>query len=245
METIIVIPAADVTENSYELLKRLLNSITVNNIPNEVVVCFDGCREEFVEHFALNYNINPLVNRGNRKNFAGNSNMGLKYARDNNKHVLLVNQDCVLPDLKSFENIYGEGLVSATQVKLSGDILGELNKLNNTEFAKQSHYKVTGFCLFINNTVLNTVGFLDEVNFPASMDDDDYCLRTLLAKLPVETVNVHVHHEISACGAYTDETLGINYPKFKKKYGIPEEIAHADCNKWVLDREAGTLNETN
>jgi len=238
--TCLVIPSADATPESPDLLDSLLWSIESQAIHNSypVIVCFDRVHTNFIHHFTDKYPfIDAITNSGNRLNFARNSNRGLRRAFFHyNDHAIVVNQDTMIPSKQFLDQICGEGIVSPQQVTLDGtkeEKLALLNKMNEEqEESRQQHNKLVGFFLFMNKQVMSKVGFWDE--YFITFEDDDYSCRTLLAGFPVETVGYMVHHEVSKCGAYDGYGLQLNFAKFKYKWSIPPEIEHLDCNPWII-----------
>lgn len=231
----IIIPVADVAENSQLYLEGLLKSMS--DFPEPTVVCFDGCKEQFVWHFKDSFNIIPLVNSGKRKNFAGNANLGLRFAYSMGQPGIVVNQDCILPSWDHFKKFTGDGLIVASQVMVCSlpATTEEIEKLNESQFEfpmRMRIKKATGFCLGLSSALMEKVGFFDEY-FISTFEDDDICARALLAGFPIEHVDIKVHHYVSKCGSYDANRLGVNLSKFKTKWNIPAEVEHADFNAWI------------
>ena len=237
----IVIPVADIVVQAQDLLEGLLYSIEQQQITDiaNVYVCFDQCREEFVENFIRRYTfIKAVVNTGNRLNFTGNVNLALRPIRAKGESALIVNQDCVLPSrdlISTFTKITG-GIVSAAQVTLCKEPpidytdLQLLHASQPKQVDLTEQLKVTGFCLYIPSQILQDVGVLDEY-FKAGFDDDDYCARVRLRGYKVYQSNINVHHYVSRCGAYTD--LSVPLGKFYFKYSIPYTVEHKDFAQWI------------
>lgn len=238
--TAIVIPVADIAPQSTQLLEALLFSIEQGGyLPDySVIVCFDACRDAFVQKFCEKPWVIPVINRGNHKNFAGNCNDGLRKAFEMGMDAVAVNQDCVLPERKYFDRIHGEGIVVPTPVQICKEVpiddsdLEKLNSSQTDQLQKTPHDKLIGFCMYLSRPLMEKVGFFDE-SFKATFEDDDICARALLAGLPVEHVNVNVNHYVSRCGSYDNNRLQINLFKFRAKWSIPDEISHGEFNKWI------------
>lgn len=241
--TAIVIPAADVVPDADKLLQALLYSIERQKIHEtfSVVVCFDSCKPGFAGHFQKQFPfIEAVINHGNRLNFAGNVNRGIRYAcRSGSVGVLCVNQDCVLPLSYSVEAISGEGIAVATPVNvcreppLTEADLAALYASQPSEIVRTPHKKLIGFCMYLSPALLDKVGLFDESTFKATFEDDDICARALLAGFPVEHVNVNVHHYGSRCGAYDGELLWLSSVAFRRKWQIPLDVEHAQFNEWI------------
>lgn len=245
--TAIVIPAADVVADADKLLGALLDSIKIQKINDKfpVLVCFDGCQPEFVDFFVHTYPfIDPVLNTGNRSNFAGNANRGMRRAHQVlSTGALVVNQDCILPDLKTVEQITGEGIAVPSPVNvcaeppITEEELAKLNALQPETPERASHTKLTGFCMFFSKELMDKIGYFDEF-FKATFEDDDVCARALLAGFPVEHVNVAVHHYGSRCGSYDPQALSITLAKFVNKWSIPAGLQHLDFNQWIVSNHS-------
>jgi len=237
--TAIVIPAADVVPDAANLLGGLLFSLEkgdyIDHYP--VYVCFDACAPEFVQAFVKNFPwIRAVINIGNRRNFAGNANLGLREAKSD---AVVVNQDCVLPNRKYFDKLRGRGIVvpvSSVIVKEPPLEQADLNLLNSKQVEEpqySQHLKLIGFCMYLSKELQDKVGFFDE-SFLATFEDDDICARALLAGFPVEHIStLFVHHYGSRCGAYDGARLAINLMKFRVKWQVPVAVAHADFNAYI------------
>lgn len=240
--TSIIIPCTDIIPDGAQLLDALLFSITHGGVDYPVAVCYDACSDSFVQAMQLKYpQVHPLINTGNRLNFAGNANVGLRWAYAKGDNAIVVNQDCILPSKKHVDRISGAGLAVPTAVKVCGEPpisaadLDLLQAQQSEVFMWTPQVKLIGFCMYFDHTLMTKVGFFDE-SFKASFEDDDICVRAALAGFPVEHVNVAVHHYVSRCGAYDGQRLQVNLIKFKHKWGIPDEVTdHAGFNQWILD----------
>lgn len=255
-DTAIIIPATDIKgEKSEQQLSRLLTSIEQGKWDGDTIVCFDACEEDFVEDFCKKFPfILPLSHRGNRLNFARNSNRGLRYACGIlDKHALLVNQDTALPSLRFLEQLRGEGITSPHTYDLnaySGDKEGDVEILDEeSEKAGGTRDKVFHkfpfYAPFINKAVMQKIGFLDGV-FVATFEDDDYITRALLAGFTCEIVDIKIYHEgsnidtsqpgwQSASGSYNAARLGWNLNKYGTKYQVPKDIGHDLMIPWILE----------
>lgn len=240
MTTAIVIPVADVSNKSTELLDQLMQSIDSQKIYEEfpVYICYDSCADRFIEYFQLKYPYTiPVINSGNRLNFAANINRGLRIVRDLGYNALAVNQDTILPDLKYLKQISGEGIVSPKQVCIDEDpkdILNKLNKSQESVVRYSNQTKLTGFCMFLSNKVLKQIGLFNE-SYIATFEDDHICALALIADIPLQEVSIKVHHFISKCESYNLERLGDNTVKFRAIWGIPANITHLKFNEYIKD----------
>ncbi len=253
----LLVPVWDGYPQAKEDLHNLLKSLELGAYQEyfRVLVQLDGCHRIFEHEFKSQYKDFEFHNHtGNPRNYTGNSNLGLRRARVENVGSLLVNMDCVMPSFEAFSPLISfseTSLVSAQTSQTTGDLTERVLELtrrsknpNFTNVMDIPGNKFAGFCYWIPPQILQKIGVLDE-SFVASMDDDDYVVRSLLAGFEayVSSVNVeHVGSHIdqvsfggSRSGAYSMDSLGLHYQKYKIKYSIPPNIAHSDCIKWVLD----------
>ena len=242
--TALIVPAADLAPKSTEMLEGLLWSIERGEYSDwPVVVCFDACREPFVHHFVRKYpDIMAIANNGNRKNFAGNANLGLRYAHKQlNTGAVVVNQDCVLPHSRFLKHLEGAGVAVPSAVSLCREPpidawdLQVLDDNQSDGAIRTPHKKLVGFCMFLSKELMDKIGYFDE-SFIASWEDDDICARAVIAGFPVEHVNINVHHYVSRCGAYDGNRLAINLLRFRDKWQVPLDIEHAGFNQWISEK---------
>lgn len=256
--TAIVIPACDIKDNNRQDLDELLNSIengdyfpcfsgpsrgeAVDGV-SSVVVCFDGCKEEFVDYFTFKYKwIHSIWNQGNRLGFTNNSNQGLKYAHQKlNDSVFLVNQDCVLPSWKYLKLVEGKGLATPSSREVETYLELDNQPRNPKRIPTQ---RFAFYCTFIAKEVMTKIGYLEPL-MKTIFSDDDYCLRALLAGFPVEIVDIAIfhkgtHHDTtkegsSRSGAYEIDDLGIGLLQYKTKWSVPNHVDHDSIISWVME----------
>lgn len=234
----IVIPATDIKEEvSEKQLTNLLSSIVAWEERPFIVVCFDACSKQFIKRFTNKFPfIIPLTHSHQRLNFARNANIGLEWAHRAGLSALLVNQDCILPEVITLIELCRGDIVSAAPTK---DDL----KIEKLEY-KEVRHKFPFFCVYIDYKVMDKIGFLDG-SFISTFEDDDYITRALLAGFKCKQSSIKVIHEgsfidssgdwESASGSYNARRLGINLVKYKTKYQVPPEVGHEECIKWILD----------
>lgn len=252
----IVIPAADTAKDSTILLDNLITSIDSHKLHERypIYICYDACKDSFIEYFQLKYPfINPILNNGNRLNFARNSNNGLRKAHSEGHGAIVVNQDCILPSVSYFKELERKGVCSPTQACLTEAIepinsewLTNLEKEQPDSLTHTEHNKVTGFCMSISKELMDTVGYFIE-SYYSTFEDDHMCAAALISGFPVEQSSIKVHHYISKCGSYTDKNaylLQDAHLKFRKFWSIPRDpnIVHAPSkeehkqyNQWIKE----------
>lgn len=238
----IVIPACDVKPCNKDDLDNLLTSLI--EFPGLVVVCFDGCHENFVKYFEKKFPfIHTLWNTGNRLNFTRNSNLGLRFAHKYaNSGVFLVNQDCVLPSYEFLKEVEGPGLSTPQAIELlEGQ---DINKLQPEKFERETlSNKFPFYCPYFSKELLDKIGYLDGA-FKVVFSDDQYILRTMLAGFPVESVNVKIVHKgsyhdtnkegTSRSGAYGSMDLGQSFMQYRIQWQIPNDISHDMIIPWCI-----------
>ena len=228
--TSIVIPACDIRQNNKEDLENLLTSVSPSFFRgwDQVVVCFDGCKEEFVDYFRQKFPfIHVIWNRGNALGFTNNSNMGLRFVRNELKSgAFLVNQDCVLPAWEHLSKVIGEGLATPMTTDNIDLLTNQPKEVVKTRLTN----KFAFFCPYFSYNLLKDVGLLDP-DLKVLFSDDCYVFKTLLhGKYPVESVNIYIHHkgshiEIkegweSKSGSYKNHDLGIGLLQYRLKLGM-------------------------
>lgn len=261
----IIVPVADTNERCKGYLDNLLTSIRAGGYYQNnyhTILAFDNCSEDFQNYFKEKYKGDFIVAIDNRNpknlNFCANANSGLRIAYqaavstgDIDANFVILNMDTALPRHDVFSKVFGAGLSFPTPVD---DLTGvQLTKSSEETLAKSgwepqrtSVTKFSGFCMCLSYKLVEKIGMMDE-HFPGSFNDDDACVRALLAGFPVEVVSVDVHHEIkdraepSNTGAYDHAELGLGLQKFRRKWSIPHYIQHEQFNNWIVDNH--TWNE--
>lgn len=239
MSISIVIPIADIRPNNKQDLEELLDSIEPEKFA-AVVCCYDSCEEEFIEYFSTKYGFtHSLINRGNRLNFSRNSNVGLRWARKEvGGHIMLVNQDCILPSYDLLAQIPGEGLSSPkSSPTLDGPNTGSRTRLTN------AHFPFYAPCF--SEKVIDKVGFLAEP-LKKLFSDDDYCARVLLeGSCPLEMVDITINHKgshidtsqewESRSGTYNQNDLTLGLDQYRKRWNLMS-TSHDAMIKTILEK---------
>lgn len=221
--------------------------------PYEIVLVDDGSEEEtkeYVERFSKIVGCR-LYRNESAIGYTKSANIGLKAT--NADYVILLNSDTIVTDawvekmLDCFENNSDTGIVSPLSnaasyqsvPEIRDEITGDwkINTLSGNmtvgmmamivEKASKHRYPcvaaLNGFCFMIKRNVIDTIGFLDEENFPRGYGEEvDYCIRATKAGFQLRVVDdTYVFHEKSK--SFTHETrkeLGAaSKPVLKKKHG--------------------------
>lgn len=258
----IVSPIYDGYPEAKQDLQDLMESIEIgaSDIACDVILSMDSCHRIFEMEARSRYpNAIILNHSGNRKNFCGNANTGLRevYKRGY-EGALLVNQDTILPSwtfLRRLTESPFTGLCSARSMPFKEDTnlatklftLGtktDGSQLNPVDTKDLPANKFAGFCYYYPKNVMEKVGFLDDQSFRAGFDDDDIIVRCLLAGFTCGTVDVWVEHKgshvdqnvtgQSRSGAYAISDLGLHQLKYYDKWKIPANIKHENAITWIL-----------
>lgn len=261
----IIVPVADTNERCKGYLDNLLTSIRAGGYYQNnyhTILAFDNCSEDFQNYFKEKYKGDFIVAIDNRNpknlNFCRNARTGMaiafqaaKSTGDIDAHFIVLNMDTALPSTFLFDQVLGDGLSFPTPVD-------DLEAMSNSKPVpgpaanagrlpqRTTVTKFSGFCMCLSYKLVEKIGYLDE-RFTASFEDDDVCVRALLAGFPVEVVAVDVHHELkdrltpSNTGAYDNSSLGLHLEIFRRKYSIPHYIQHEQFNNWIVDNH--TWNE--
>jgi|GEM_PF-1475543 len=185
----------------------------------------------------------------NKKNlgFPGGNNVGMAASRGD--YILLLNNDIVVTphwleklvraaELSSTIGLVGpltNEVTGPQRIKTLGYNVHNLSGLHgfskkiarDFEGQVEDSWKVVGFCMLIKREVMEKIGGLDLRFGMGNFEDDDYCMRALLAGFKCQIArDCFVHHY----GGRTFKSAGIDYGKaimtnweiFRKKWNLPE-----------------------
>ncbi len=235
------------TKNQLTYTKQCVESIFQHtNVPFELIIVdnasIDGTRP-YINQTAQKYkNVKVLLNEEN-KGFGGANNQGI--ACSSGKYILLLNNDVIVT------KDWIQGLVKGMNAHSQCGILGPVSnyvqppqlindpvyQLENLDSYSRNHqqtYKdqlteverVIGFCMLIKREVINKIGGFDLRFQKGNFEDDDFCLRALLAEYKcVIAQEVFIHHY----GSIT----------FKNSKELNHQVlynqnSHEFINKWQL-----------
>jgi GT2 family glycosyltransferase/tetratricopeptide (TPR) repeat protein len=204
----------------------------------------DGTGQFFRDYAAKHSNVRVILNRANLGFSAGN-NQALACA--GGKAIVLLNNDTVVtagwleqmhrtlalhPDcglVGPVSNyVSGPQLVAATYSSL--DQLPQFAASWSAGHAGQSDEvpRLVGFCLLLRRAVLEKIGGLDPQFGSGNFEDDDFCIRAVLAGFKLRIArDSFVHHTGGQTfkGAQIDyrASLERNWGLFKAKWAMPKE----------------------
>lgn len=233
------------TLNQLELTKICFESLYRHTTEFELVVIDNGSTDGTIDYLSAlsreRKNVRVRFNRSNR-GFAGGCNQGIAIATG--EHIVLLNNDTIVTEgwletlLRASDQpavgIVGPRSNYVVGLQLVEDARYDLDGLE--EFARQwkaRHFRqsrevnrVIGFCMLIRREVIETIGGLDTSFGTGNYEDDDYCLRALVAGFRILVVDeVFIHHFGNATfkGERIDyrETLQRNWELFKRKWCLP------------------------
>lgn len=217
MKFSIIIP----TWNNLNYLSMCLNSIIRNTLDFECIVCNNGSVSETATLVHSIFSTDPrfsLINLEKNEGFAVAVNRGLTVASGD--YLIVLNDDTlVTPDwaenllnsISITENHFGVspvGIVGPVSNNVGGEQFvdaGHYDLDNLDHFAKNyfnlhiSEFSLTGFisgfCMLITRPCYESIGLFDSKFGIGGWEDNDYCLRALLAgfKLSIDR-RTFVHH---------------------------------------------------
>lgn len=217
--------------------------------PHEIILVDNGSTDgtaSWFDQLATDFDHIHVIHNATNLGFAAANNQALSLARGS--FVVLLNNDTILTpgwlslQLEVFDRHPQTGIVGPRSNRVAGEQLvdptGYLNLKELPEFAQQwarSHHqqsrpvpRVIGFCLVARQSVIQTIGGLDEQFGSGNFEDDDFCLRARFAGFEIRIADdAFVHH----IGSQTFQAAGINHQAamernwslFKSKWGFPAE----------------------
>jgi GT2 family glycosyltransferase/SAM-dependent methyltransferase len=196
--------------------------------------------------------------------FAGGNNLGM--AESSGDYILLLNNDIVVTPgwlerlIAGADHSPKTGLVGPMSNFTSGPQLVPEPGYNPVTLAgldeyglrfSQQHagarrrlWRIVGFCLLLKRDVLLKIGGLDPRFGLGNFEDDDFCLRALLAGFEswiIEDCFVHHYGSRTFVGENIDyrQSLQKNWDIFKAKWNIPANVAYGSFYNFDAILEKG------
>ena len=260
----IVIPVWNQVDYTVACLESIANCTPE---PHEIIVVdngsTDGTKLFLAEYVRLKRNMTVIENERNL-GFPVACNQGIAFSKG--EHILLLNNDVVVsPEwLKGMLECMAAqpdyGVVGPRTNSISGPQQFTDGKYSNpeefTEFAQGFRktfrnyripfWRIVGFCMLIKREVIEKIGTFDERFSPGNFEDDDFCLRSILAGYRnVICGDVFVHHHGSASHRSIDhgKLLEKNQEKFIAKWkGWQAEHSTISCCMIVKNEEKNIGN---
>ena len=229
-----------------ELTSSCLESIRRNTPqPWEVIVVDNGSEDDTPAWAAGQDDIRYVRNETNR-GFAAACNQGMAAAQGD--FVVLLNNDTVVP--RGWIDALLAPMVRSANVGLTGP---RSNWVSGVQLCAEARYgddmaamerfaadwelrhratgfpvgRLVGFCLAIRREVIDKIGGLDERFGIGNFEDDDYCIRAMIADYYCWLANdAFVHHwghrTFAARGEDFNAIMERNWRVFAAKWELPE-----------------------
>jgi len=190
--------------NSYKLLEDCLNAISKNtNRKNiEVIIVDNGSSKddvEFIKSIGSEFPIKTIFNSKNL-GFVVGSNQGIRKA-DKDSDICLLNVDAVVQ--KNWLNELYETLMNHPRAGIVGPLGNEVPSGHQREgYVEQDTVtpNLYGFCMLIMREVIEKIGCLDERYIIGGYEDNDYCIRSKLARyetvISAKSLVRHKSHQV-------------------------------------------------
>ena len=206
----IIIPIYNALEDVKRCLNSICKNSKNHNIHIILVNdCSNTETTQFLNSFNKTYNFSTLITNKTNLGYTKSINLGLKQSKS--KYVICLNSDTIVTKnwinglISCMESDSRNGIVgplSNAATWQSIPYLLDTNKnfiineipdgFNIDEFADFIYtYSIrkypllpiiNGFCFMINRSVIDSIGYMDEINFPIGYGEEvDYCIRTNIA----------------------------------------------------------------
>ncbi len=211
----------------------------------------DEATKDYLEQFCNDTN-SMLIRHEKAWGYTRSANDGLRHGRDHD-YVVLLNSDTILTSgwiekmLEVFEQYPKTGIVGPLSNSATYQSVPQLRDSKTGEWKKNELLKgftvelmnhmietmgecetpvvpsLNGFCTMISKSVIETVGLLDEQQFPVGYGEEvDYCLRARKAGYELRVAsNVYIFHEKSKSFGSTNKKKysQMAEPYLKETYG--------------------------
>lgn len=185
--------------NQVEFTKNCLESIRkYTTTPYEVIIIDNNSNEETI-HFLEEQKDIILIKNTENKGFAGGCNQGMEIAKGD--YILLLNNDTIVTHnyltnmIRTLEDTEETGIVGpVTNNTIGRQKLDIELDYENKNLIEQFGYeqsvsnklpiltpRLIGFCMLFKREFINEIGMFDLSFHIGNYEDDDLCIRTLLA----------------------------------------------------------------
>lgn len=235
--------------NGLDYTKRCIESIRkYTNLPYELIVVDNGSTDGTLEYLKQQKDIKLIANTENvGAPFA--RNQGLKVAKG--EYIMFFDNDIVAT--KNWLDILVDHAKNNPDIGLIGPVS---NYVSGAQFVPNSDFKDLNemqffaeelllskrgrltyfprlilFAMFARHELVEKIGGFDPLYGKWGFEDDDYCLRALIAGFKlVIAEDVFIYHK----GSSTSQSANIDYNKlleenwenFKKKWGLPKYLSY-------------------
>lgn len=241
-------------EYTQQCISSILRGTDRQKLNYEIIVVDNGSKDntiEYMQELIAGYAFIKLIINRHNEGYARGNNVGLSVIDRYSKHILLLNNDTVVPYgnlekmidqfKKSKLDIAGavaDNISGAQRVDLIGDKkdigYNEMSDICASYFEQKEGkvkpvHKLTGFCLLFSREVLNTLGGLDERFGLGNWEDDDYCVRARIEEFKIGILeSIYVWHYGSKTFKSEkidySKSITLNRKKFMSKWGLNSNI---------------------
>lgn len=266
------------TYNELDCTRECLESIERNTPePHEVILVDNGSSDgtlPFLRELCARMSQYRLIENGENLGFAAGCNIGMRQAKGG--RILLLNNDVVVTRgwlaglLECLEREPHSAIVGPMTNEIAGAQRVRETSYRNTEeleqFARSFRRenagrripvdRVVGFAMLFSRELMESVGELDQSFGTGNFEDDDYCLRAVLAGFScVIAGDVFIHHygsrSFKANGIDYARAMATNRAVFDAKWDLArleeglakQVITHNALSKGRRLAHQGQLNE--
>ncbi len=240
-EISIIIPV----HNQWEYTKICLESIRRHTLENHEIIIVDNGSEDATGQYLKGIPHIRVIHNQENLGFAKAINQGLGIAQG--KYVIVLNNDCIvssgwIPSLLWAAENLNIGIVGVmSNFAASPQLLkANLKSLEDipriAQDLKERCYhsliyttRVIGLCMLIKRDLINQIGGFDPRFGLGTFEDDDFCLRSVLAGYKnVIAQDVFIYHFGSMTFRQKKNLRKVllreNWQKFKEKWGLPLDM---------------------
>lgn len=231
--------------NAPSYTKIALESIRAHtHHPYEVIIVDNGSGPETTDWLRTLDDVRVIYNPENR-GFAGGNNQGIAAARG--EYIVILNNDVVVTEGWLEDLIDGlrrnplTGVTAPRSNRVAGsqlipdanypdvDAMHRYAAERRARWRKSGFYveRAIGFCLCVNQRVIDEIGGIDERFGAGNFEDDDFCLRVRAAGYRIFVCDdVFIHHFGSVTFAANNvdwhASMSTNWLTFARKWGFPD-----------------------
>ncbi len=205
------------TYNGLEFTKKCVESIQKNtNSPHEIIFVDNASKDgtvNYLKRLAAKHSNYSIVLNSTNRGFPVGNNLGI--AASKGDYIILLNNDVVVT------KDWLEGLIECAERKPEIGIVGPMtnyisgiqreetaiykniqelpkfaSEYQNKHFGEWKAYpRITGFCMLIKRSVIQSIGGLDPIYGKGNFEDDDFCLRARQKGFTAAIAcDVFIHH---------------------------------------------------
>lgn len=257
------------TFNQLKYTQECVDSIKkYTSEPHEIIFVdngsSDGTAKWLKDIVAKNSNYKVIANKKNL-GFSKGCNQGIKAS--SGEYIVLLNNDAVVTEnwidgmLECLNHDTGIGIVGPMTNNISGpqqvpfadySSIADLDRYSREFRIKNRHRRITsrrvvGFCMLFKRQLIEEIGVLDEAFGSGNFEDDDFCLRSVLAgyrNMIAGDVFIHHYGSRTFIGNRIDygSSLSGNRRIFIEKWS-GEEVAQRFGAKLAVENAAAKAHE--